>query len=351
MTGPRDSRIRELLGRAGDQVPSLPTFEELETGAAVIEPGRPNTLPRPVVFIVAVIIVGLGIGLAWQTQRDGSSDVVTVGDQTTSSAEVVSAWADGAWPVLPAEEGLQLEYALADPPEMRVVGYRTSAGGQVWLAVVAPRPGDEPLAPSGTVVDIAGVEGSLETFGEGNESIVRVSWERDGLRFFVDAEDLSPEKVVMLAESIRPVAGSELPVPVISTSPGDGEPFTAATIDSDGEAQTLTATTTDGLSFFLQVDSDGDGEGPYFLVGDDLIQVMVSPSPDGSLLAGIVSQTVADLALRMTDGRTQPIEIQSRDLGYDVAFFLAGVDDLSQLEAVEAYDTEGTVIDTESFSD
>ena len=48
---------------------------------------------------------------------------------------------------------------------------------------------------------------------------------------------------------------------------------------------------------------------------------------------------------------TQAIEIQSRDLGYEVAFFLTSVEDLAQLGAVEAYDAEGTVIDSESISE
>jgi hypothetical protein len=158
---------------------------------------------------------------------------------------------------------------------------------------------------------------------------------------------LTAGEVIAMAENVVPILEEDLPVAWTSPlSSNAGDPFVVATTSTSSGQLTLRASTAEGFAFFMGLYSEGT---PNLTTLNDYLTVSLESTPEygGIALHGLVDQAVASLQLRLSDGSTQDIEIQSRTLGYDVAFFLTIVEESSAAAtAIEAYDEDQALLES-----
>lgn len=348
MTATDESDIRRLVIHAGDQAPPMPEFGDLEArlrtaSQTVQEPA--NGRGRKLAALVAVALVALVALTGWLQRGEGSLQDVATGPGPAEAPTTLpedaqeptvapTGWPSDAWAVperLP--EGFEPIAATASGAGRTMIYLDQSSGETLWVtvldAMVQPEGPTEEDVDVGDDINIRGRPGRLlrTTDAEGVATTTQISWLQDGLLFSLFAEGpAETDLLIAVAESIVPAVEAELPIDAIRVDhagPG-GDRFEVATTTLAGQTLTLQASTSTGLAFFFWFGSGGGGPS-FLLPGESILAEASSGSDQPTVLSGLVDQDVASLTLDFEDGTTEEVPIQSRDLGYDVGFFLVAL--------------------------
>jgi len=347
MTDVESGRARELVGRAGNHAPPMPDFDSIVARANPDSPVTPSPTPRRHFILVAAVTLFLvsGAALAWWAQGQDTEQILA-GENGNPSPSVPATWTRDSWPVLVGVEDLELRYALAGLAKS--IGYTGPEGMQITIEVFAELFDDEP-GPFSEAIEVNGDPGWIETSTDGDQQTsTSLHWSRDGFQFFLTISGSpSTDEAIEIAESVVPTPEDDLPVAVVSgLGLGTGPRFDVATATVRGEQVTLQATSPEGYLFFLWLGPEGGGGGPTFLGPNSLLQVQGSSglAYPGHVVYGLVDQSVGSLSLRLSDGSRENVEIQSRSLGYEAAFFLTIVQAPDTAVAIEAYGEDETLL-------
>lgn len=367
MTDLEPGHARELVGRAGDQAPPMPEFDLIVARAQRQQDRRGLVAPsakrhRGLVAAAAIVLLVAAGSMFWWTVQDQNPEQIVVGDQPTSTPSVEPApppidpaeWTEDVWPAFVGLEGLELRYALDITLGSKVTGYTDPEGLHVTIEVTAERTDEHTPNPPATQIQVDGDPGLIQGSVDGDSgSSTRLTWVRDGFELSLRVEGpASSEEVIAMAETVVPISAGDLPVAVMSSAGLVGaERFDVATATVNGDQFTLQAgLSADGTAFSLWLGPNGDGGGPYFLLPDELLTVIAAQT-DGRangrlVVSGMVDQSVTSLSVRPSDGLPRPVEIQSRSLGFDAAFFLTMIEvPAGKAVVVEAYGADGTVLE------
>jgi len=367
MTDLEPGRARELVGRAGDQAPPMPEFDLIVARAQHQQDRRGLVAPsakrhRGLVAAAAIVLLVAAGSMFWWAVQDQNPEQIVVGDQPTSTPSVEPApppidpteWTGDVWPALVGVEGLELRYALDITLGSKVTGYADPDGLQVTIEVTAERTARLTPNPPAAQIQVNGNPGVIQASADGDSGpSTRLTWVRDGFELSLTVEGpASPEEVIAMAERVVPISAGDLPVAVMSSAGLVGaERFDVATATVNDEQFSLEAgLSSDESAFSLWLGPNGDGGGPYFLLPDKLLAVTAAQTDRRAnrrlVVSGMVDQSVASLSVRPSDGSPRPVEIQSRSLGFDAAFFLTIIEvPAGKAVVVEAYSADGTVLE------
>ena len=302
--------------------------------------------------VVALVLAGVGY---WSYGSAGRNQTIAAGDDPASLSTArldlgpfEGSWSSDSWPVLTmVPDGYVVEDAVLQHG-FRSVFYRNSGTGSViQLITVSP---NRPAGPFSELVEVMGAQGFMDELAAGDDDGgLLLHWSAHGVNFMVSSTTgLTAEALVALAESIRPVTREflETGVSVLYVGMPTSAPSIVAQAMVDGEAASLYAATDDGVVF--ELGSGSDSGGPYYLETGLHLSISTETSdPDAPIvMSGLVDHEVTELVLRSSGGDSRSIEIQSRDLGYEVAFFIVELAD--EEETLEAIGENGEVL--ESFS-
>ncbi len=380
MTDVESGRARELVGRVGRQAPPMPGFSSIAAQASLQDDAagtevRSATLGgRLVVGAAMAAFVVAGISFWWLAQGQDSEQIITDQGNPPATAELnkdpalstnpppsgVAIWTNESWPMLAGPGDFEVRSALRHSNLARSVSFSGPEGLVATIDVFAEGGFGFVSGPVANEIEIEinGAPGWVEISG-GTESqpSTSLSWQRDDFQFTMRVKgSLGPDEAVALAETVVPTAEEDLPATVVSAiGLGAGEPFEVATATTSSGTIALQVSTADGFLFFMQ--HPGSEGGPRNLMTlDRLVDVIVESGPNyrANLITGriygLVNQSVASLSLRLTDGSTEEVEIQSRSLGYEAAFVFTIVDDFGAVAALEAFDENQTLLESIDLS-
>ncbi len=354
-----ERRVRRLVLDAVSQTPPMPSFELLLAGAS-----SPATTSkehwqtnRLLTGAAAAALVLAGVGY-WNYETSNSDQTIAAGSDPVSSSDAhlelgpfEDLWSSDSWPVLTTvPEGYVAENAVLQEG-LRSVFYRNDdTGGVIQIMTGGPNPRSGPFSES---VEVMGQQGFIDEMMSGDDDRgIFLTWRADEANFMVSSSMAMPVgQLVALADSLSPVTLETIEggLDVLDIGMPTSAPLVVAEAIVDGKALSLNAATDDGVVFEL---GSGSGSGgPYYLeVGSKFAVSLESTGTDApTVISGLVDQSVAELKLRGAKGNSRSVEIQSRDLGYGVAFFI--VELAEGAEALEAVDENGEVLESFDLPD